>query len=120
MMTRGVELGQLYTAARRDLVMRQWLGVAPDWDRPEWLPADFGELEVAGIADSWRQAWAIEFPARADGVVPEPPEGADGWNWIGFDWDVDAMKERIDADIETSACAMAHRLGLLDNEEGDR
>jgi hypothetical protein len=117
-MTRAVELGRLYAQARRDLAIRQWTGVTPDWpERPVWLPADFGELELTAIAFSFRREWANDYPPPADGIVPPPPEGAEDWSWIGYDWDIDALISHIDGMAETTAAAVAFKLAPLDELE---
>jgi hypothetical protein len=122
MSTPATALSQLYHRARQDLVMRQWTGIAPDWpDRPEWLAPDFSEIEMAAITDELRRAWAIEYPAPADGVVlDDPPEGAAGWGWTCFDWDLDTLLTHIDGQLETNAATVAHRLGLLNTAEDER
>lgn len=96
-MTERAEVFNLYAAARRDLTLRERLGAAPPWpERPAWLAADFGELEMAAIADDFRRVWLAGAPPP--GNFPENvPESSEGWTLAAPDDDPDGIMAAIDA-----------------------
>lgn len=109
-MATAVELVNAYIRARRDLTARQRLGIPSRWpDRPERLPEDFGELDLAALRAEVVEAWEREHPASAE--EPPHPEDGGGWGWIAHEHDAEGLLDFVDHRIEDEV--LAHGAAVL-------
>jgi hypothetical protein len=83
-----------YVAGRRALAYRQLLGYTAPWpDRPVGIPADFGELDLAALANQLREAF------RAYALEGDPLDD--------LDESVDELLEAVDDEALAAAREVA-------------
>jgi hypothetical protein len=93
-----------YADARRALTLRERIGISVDG-----ITAEFGEPDLALLADRLREAWGRAPPAAAEGP-PDDAEDGRAWSRIGAADDVEALIRWVDDYERKQASELAEKV----------